>query len=335
MADPDLARRLGLDYPIVQAPIGSATSPALAAAVSNAGGLGSLALSWRRPDESVAVMAETRRLTSRPFAVNVVLAWPQDVQVSLALDAGAGIVWTFWGDPRPYVRTVHDGGAILMHSVGSVREARSAAAGGVDVLVAQGVEAGGHVRGVDPLRVLLAQILEQVPGVPVVAAGGLADEDDVAAVIAAGASGACLGTRFLCAREANVAPIYQQQIVAAGPGTTVLTRLFNKGWPDAPHRVLRNSTVRAWETAGCPPDGQRPGEYDRVATGSDGRPVERYSDTIPTPDLQGDLEALALYAGEGAARIDRVEAAADLVRRLARPFGRPRASTGETTPGDR
>ncbi|HVB39044.1 MAG TPA: nitronate monooxygenase, partial [Vicinamibacterales bacterium] len=287
-----LTRLLGIDWPIVQAPIGSATSPALAAAVSNAGALGSLALSWRRPDESVAAIAETRGLTSRPFAVNVVLAWPQDVQVSLALDAGVRIVWTFWGDPAPYVAAVHDAGALLVHSVGSASEARAAAAAGVDVLVAQGVEAGGHVRGTTPLRTLLAEVRQVAPHVPVVAAGGLATGEDVAAVLAAGASGACLGTRFICAHEAHVAPIYQQQIVEAGPDATVLTRLFNKGWPDAPHRVLRNSTVRAWEAAGRPAPGARPGEYDEVAVGAGGRSIERYSDTIPTPGLRGDLEAL-------------------------------------------
>ena len=320
MFDNRLTRRLGIDWPVMQAPIGSATAPALAAAVSNAGALGSLALTWRSLAEAAAVIAATQRLTSRPFAVNVVLAWPQEARVALALGAGVRIIWTFWGDPAPYVPLVHGAGGLLLHSVGSATEAQSAAAAGVDVLVAQGVEAGGHVRGTTPRSALLAAVLQIAPPIPVVAAGGLADAADVAAVLAAGAGAACLGTRFVCAREASVAPIYQQQILAAGPGATVLTRLFDKGWPDAPHRVLRNSTVRLWEAAGSPPPGRRPGEHDRVATDAAGRPIERYSDTIPAPGVLGDLEALALYAGEGAARIDRISSAAEIVRDLTRPL---------------
>ncbi len=313
-----LTERLGLDWPIVQAPIGSATTPALVAAVCNAGGLGSLSITWRSPDDTATVLAATRSLTSRPFAINVVLAWPQDERIGIALEAGVRIVWTFWGDPAPHASRVHQAGALLFHTVGSVEEAVRALDGGVDVLVAQGIEAGGHVCGTMPARVLLSAVRERVPHVPVIVAGGMADADDVADMMKAGADAVCLGTRFICATEANAAPIYQRLIVEAGTDATTIGEIFNQGWPNAPHRVLRNSTVRLWEEAGRPTSGARPGQGDRLATMADGRAIERYVFAMPRADMKGDLEALALYAGEGAARIREVLPAAEIVRVLTR-----------------
>ena len=195
----------GIRYPIIQAPIGSATTPMLAAAVSNAGALGTLSITWRPIDKVRQVISDTSALTTCPFAVNVVLAWPQERRIALALEAGARLVWTFWGDPTPHVAQVHAAGGYLMHSVGSVDEAIAVTAAGVDVIVAQGVEAGGHVRGTTPWRILLDGILKKLPDLPVLVAGGIADARDVAEALATGAAGACLGTRFLCCTEANVA----------------------------------------------------------------------------------------------------------------------------------
>jgi nitronate monooxygenase len=308
---------LGIRYPIVQAPIGSATTPELAAAVSNAGALGTLSVTWRSLDELDQVIKRTVRRTKHAFGVNVVLAWPQERRIALALERGVRLVWTFWGDPRPHVAAVHAAGALLFHTVGSVDEAESAAAAGVDLLIAQGLEAGGHVRGATPWRELLAKIIEKVPGIPIVVAGGIATGADIAAVLSAGADGACLGTRFVCSYEADAAQVYQQQIVHASSEDTLLTDLFDKGWLGAPHRVLRNSTVRMWDAAGRPAPGERPGEHDCVAMEANGTPVERYSDVIPTSRVTGDLEALALYAGESCARIHDVRPAAAIVRRLA------------------
>ncbi|HEY7790101.1 MAG TPA: nitronate monooxygenase, partial [Vicinamibacterales bacterium] len=307
-----------LEHPIVQAPIGSATTPALVAAVCHAGALGSLSITWRSPEEIAAVLAATRTLTSRPFAINVVLAWPQDERIAIALEAGVRLVWTFWGDPSGHAVHVHEAGGLLIHTIGSVEDAARAVDGGVDVLVAQGIEAGGHVCGTTPARALLSAVSERFPDVPVIVAGGMADADDVATMMEAGADAVCLGTRFICAAEANAAPIYQRLIIEAGADATAVGEIFNQGWPHAPHRVLRNSTVRLWEEAGRPASGTRPGQGERLATMADGRAIERYGFAMPRADMQGNLEALALYAGEGAARIRDVLPAADIVRALAR-----------------
>ena len=148
---------------------------------------------------------------------------------------------------------------------------------------------------------------------PILAAGGLADEAGVRAAIGAGASGVSVGTRFAASEEAATHPLYRERLVAADTRDTVLTELFDIGWPDGPHRVLRNSTYEGWVAAGRPATGARPGEGEVVARSGDAE-VPRYSMSLPMAGMSGDVEALALYAGQGVGLIDSVEPAADLVR---------------------
>ncbi|HKZ81677.1 MAG TPA: nitronate monooxygenase [Pyrinomonadaceae bacterium] len=254
------SRLLSIELPIVQAPIGSATCPALAAAVSEAGGLGMLAMSWRDIDEIREIIRETRELTIRPFGVNLVLEWPQHERLQACLEEGVKIVSFFWGDPVPYIQAAHGAGAIVIHTVGSAAEARRSVDRGVDVIVAQGWEAGGHVWGEVASLPLIPQIVDAVAPVPVVAAGGIADGRGLAAALMLGASGIWMGTRFLASKEAAVHPLYKEKVLQAAEVDAVYCRLFDIGWPNAPHRVLRNSTVSCWEAAGCPPSDHRPGE---------------------------------------------------------------------------
>lgn len=316
---------LDIELPLVQAPIGSATCPELAAAVSNAGGLGMLAASWRSTSDLRLLIQRTRTLTNRPFGVNVVLEWDQAERVAVCLAGGVRIISTFWGDPASFVQLIHDRGASLVHSVGSVEEATRAAEIGVDVVVAQGFEAGGHVRGRTPLRELLVAVIAAVDPIPVVAAGGIASGREAVELLAMGAAGVWVGTRFLCSREAHVHPVYRNAILSAGSadgGHTVHGEIFTRGWERAPHRVLRNSTVAKWLEAGGPAPGSRPGEGEIVAWQADGTPIERYSDTIPLPGATGEVEALALYAGEGVSRITRVQPAAEIVAEFRDAFSK-------------
>src|SRR5690349_19197963 len=135
-----LCDRLGIELPIVQAPMGTLAVPPLAAAVSNAGALGMLGVTWLDLDMTRAFIRETRRLTARPFGVNLALAWEQHERLGICLEEGARIVSLFWGDPTPYVPTIRAAGATLVQTVGSAAEARSAVAAGADVIVAQGWE---------------------------------------------------------------------------------------------------------------------------------------------------------------------------------------------------
>lgn len=293
---------LGLDHPIVQAPIGSATTPELAAAVSEIGALGTLSVTWRDLAETRAAIEAAADRTDRPFGVNLVLddaatAIPTDEHLEACLDAGAPLVWFSFGDPTGYVGQARDAGARVAVTVGDAAGAREAAAAGADLLVAQGWEAGGHLDGDVATTPLVPSVVDAVD-VPVVAAGGIGDGRGVAAALALGADGAALGTRFLASEEADAHPDYQQLVVGAGEDDTEHTRLFEKGWPGRPHRVLRNDTVERWEAAGRPPPGERPGETDVVAAGEGSAPISRYDEALATRDVKGRVEEMALYAGQ-------------------------------------
>ena len=251
---------LGIEHPIVQAPM--AAVPQLAAAVSNAGGLGMVTLTWSDP--VAEVIAETAALTDRPFGGNLVLVDDQHRRLDEALEAGLRIVSFFWGDPAGYVEQVHDANGIVLHTVSSAAEARRSVASGVDVVVAQGWEAGGHTKGQVATLALVPAVVDAVAPVPVIAAGGIGDARGVAAVLALGAQAAWLGTRFLLADEMPVHEEYRLRLMeAVETDAQWYPDLYDVGWPNAPHRALRNSTAAAWEAAGRPPLDERPGARRR------------------------------------------------------------------------
>ncbi len=307
---------VGVTAPIVQAPIGGPCTAELAAEVSTAGALGTLALSWSEPDEIVATLARVRSRTDRPVAVNLVLKWPQQERLAVCLDHGVRIISTFWGDPAPLSRQIHRAGALHLHTVGSAREAREAVEAGVDIVVAQGSEAGGHVWGDVATLPLVPAVVDAVRPVPVVAAGGIADGRGLAAVLALGADAAWIGTRFLLAEEAATAGDYRRRVSEAHETDTRRGIVFDVGWPDASHRALFNSTWRRWQEAGEPAPGGRPGEGQLLGHHGDGRPISRYADVAPTRDVSGDIEAMAMYAGQGVALARRVQRAADIVAEI-------------------
>ncbi|SCE66888.1 nitronate monooxygenase [Micromonospora coriariae] len=311
-----LGDRLGITAPVVQAPVGSAAAPELAAAVSEAGGLGMLAVTWQGPDRARDSIREVRRRTSRPFGVNLILDFPVQDTLAVCLDEAVPVVSTFWGDPAPVSQLIRDGGALHMHTVGSVREAQHSVDCDVDVIVAQGWEGGGHVRGTTTTMVLVPAVVDAVSPIPVMAAGGISDGRGVAAALALGAQGVWLGTRFLATIEARTHQLYRNRLVASGAEDTVHTRCFDGGWPDAPHRVLRNTTVHRWESAGSPPSPGRPGDGDIVAVDDEGQPHHRYEDLIPLPGMTGDLADMALYAGQSVELVRDVRPAGQLIRDL-------------------
>jgi nitronate monooxygenase len=304
----------GVDAPIVGAPV--APTPELVAAVSNAGGLGLLPITWLDVPGIRAAIRATRELTERTFGVNVVLDAQRDVQVEAALEEGVAVLTFFWGDPEPYLERVHAAGALATLTVGSAAEARRAAHAGVDAVVAQGWEAGGHVWGRVATLPLVPAVKSAVAPLPVVAAGGIADGRGLAAVLALGADAAWLGTRFVASEEAPFTDEYKERVLRATETEAIHTTLFDVGWPQAPHRVLPNSTVAAWENAGRPAPGARPGEGEVVARTSDGQAIARYDVSEPNVTLTGDLEALAHYAGQSAGLVDAIMPAGAIVRAL-------------------
>jgi nitronate monooxygenase len=260
---------------------------------------------------------ETAALTDRPFGGNFVLAMDQHRQLDAALAAGLKIVSLIWGDPGDYVERVHDAGGVVLHTVGSAEEARRVVDRGVDVVVAQGWEAGGHVWSSVATLPLVPAVVDAVSPVPVMAAGGIGDARGVAAVFALGAQAAWLGTRFLLADEMPIHAEYRQRVEAATEtDPRWYANLFDIGWPNAPHRAIHNSTAQAWEAAGRPPHGRRPGEGDVIGHFAAGDPIVRYETAAPMAGTTGDIEALSMWAGQSVALATRTQPAAQIVDEL-------------------
>lgn len=306
---------LGFSVPILQAPIGSAAGPALAAAVSEAGGLGALALTWASPSNARDLVQEVKRRTVNPFQVNYVLTF-EVASLVAALEAGAPIITFSWGLPNAEVAVVRSYGAKFGVQVSTRDGAKRALDLGADFLICQGVEAGGHVQATQSLWKVLPEICEEAGPLSVIAAGGLATGRDIARALSCGAVAGMLGTRFLASAESLAHQAFKQMLLNAKSEDSTLTQCFDLGWPYALHRVLRNKTLNDWEAAGCPPSGRRPGEGDVVAVSSEGKQVMRYADTPPIAGMTGALDQLCLYAGTGCGQIHDVPAAGELVARL-------------------
>ncbi len=306
-----------LPVPIVQAGMGFIAGHELAAAVSEAGGLGTIA-GARAP--IAAEIAAARQLTGGPIAVNLLLPFvrPGDVQAAAAAD----VVVTFWGTPRRLADSA------WIHQCGSVEEAKAAAHAGADAVIAQGVEAGGHVRGTTPALELLEQVRAAVT-IPVLVAGGIVDAQGVQRALDAGAVAAVVGTRFLVSEESHAHTQYKRRCVEADD--TVLTELFGLGWPDAPHRVIPNAATRRWLRG----QDRGPG-WIRSAN----RSMTRLANSMPLaaqnralnaqpprlpflvaqPPTEDGPENLVdwrpLYAGANVGRIAEIRSAAELVKML-------------------
>jgi len=315
-----LCHQLGITYPIFSVGMAISAGPELAAAVSNAGGCGVLGAGLMPVPHMRTRIAALRRLTDRPFGVNLVLDVLQEGQIEACFDTKIPLLVLFWGDPAPYVKDAHRHGIKVFIQVGSVEEAVAAATTGVDAIIAQGVESGGHVKSTTPLSTILPAVVEAVKPLPVIAAGGIANGKGIAAALSMGAQAVSMGTRFLCSTEAQFSDQYKQRVVGSKAEDTIYTSLFDLGWP-VPHRVLRNKAVKDWEAAGRPANGERPGEGTIVGTldlfGTTTE-IPKYSAMTPLTGFTGDMEYIALYAGESCSLINEVKPAAEIVRDLVR-----------------
>jgi NAD(P)H-dependent flavin oxidoreductase YrpB (nitropropane dioxygenase family) len=262
-----------------------------------------------------------RTLTNKPFGVNLLLPLLQEGQIETCLDEQIPLLILFWGDPTPYVAEAHRRGTRVFLQVGSVEEAHAAARAGVDAIIAQGVEAGGHVKSTTALSTLVPAVVEAVKPVPVIASGGIANGRGVVAALSLGAQAVSMGTRFLASEETQVVRAYKERVVQSRAEDTVYTVLFDVGWPDAAHRVLRNTVLAEWEAAGRPASGQRPGEGSIVGTlPVAGMTVEmvKYMVFPPLTGFTGDIDNTVLYAGESCSLVHDIKPAAQIVRDVVR-----------------
>lgn len=226
----------------------------------------------------------------------------------------------FWDDPAPYVEEAHQRGIKVYIQVGLVAEAQAAAEAGVDAVIAQGSETGGHVNSTTALSILVPEVVDAVHPLPVIASGGIANGRGIVSALSLGAQGVSMGTRFLCSNESLAAQEYKDRVVRSKADDTVRTGLFDVGFPDAPHRVLRNTIVDEWEVAERPESGQRPGEGSTIGTVTRFRVpmnlVKYASSSVLTVGFEGDIEQAVLYAGESSSLVNDIKPAGQIVRDL-------------------
>ncbi|EFJ24571.1 hypothetical protein SELMODRAFT_267769 [Selaginella moellendorffii] len=314
---------LGFDHGIIQAPLGPDISgPALVAAVANAGAIGVL----RAPDQDEpevlrGMVKRTRELTDRSFGVGIILDFPHEKMLEAVIQERVAVLMVYWGEFGSHlVDKMHQAGVKVVHQVGSVAEAKDAALAGVDAIIVQGVEAGGHVRGKEGLIALLPKVVDAVwkYKIPVIAAGGIVDARGYVAALALGAKGVCLGTRFLATLESNAHPIYKKMVLAASAGDTELNNIFGrKRWPNAPQRVIKTPFFLEWRDK-LGPDESEQGQVTIGETIVHGKKeeVKRFSGKVPNSSATGKIEEMAMYAGEGVGLIDEILPAASVVRGL-------------------
>jgi enoyl-[acyl-carrier protein] reductase II len=297
---------VGIEVPIIQAGMSIFTSPALAAAVSDAGALGSLG-AWNRPtDELRRELAELRDLTERPFAVNHVVPDLDEDAFAATLERAPAVVSFALDDAGDLIRRVHDAGILVMQQITTVQQAQLAAEHGADVIVAQGGEAGGYGGVVSTLS-LVPQVVDAVRPVPVVAAGGIADGRGIAAAVVLGAAGVNLGSRFLASAESPVGERWKKALVTYPSEDWIQAGFINALNPNPGTvgygtrlRLLRTEFVQRWE--------ERASEVDADPTPA----LAELAEAIAA----GDREDLLVVGGQSAGLIEHVEPAGAIVRAL-------------------
>lgn len=317
-----LTEMFGLDVPIVQAGMAFAgMTPDLAIAVSQAGGLGSVAIGPMPVPVMQGLVGGIRQGTDRPFHVNFITIYTEDSHIdALCADPVAAASFHWGHPPRAWIDRLHAAGIKVMEQVGSAEAAKIAAGDGVDVIVAQGSEAGGHNLGTLPTFVLLPVVVDAVGAVPVLAAGGVSDGRGLAAALCLGAAGAWLGSRLVASVESSAHPDYKARLCAASGTDAVLSSLFGRHDPQFnPMRLLRNRAVAEFEgrEEEVPGDNSAEPVVGRMPLGGMEMELRRFGNIVPMMGASGDFEELPLLGGQGLGLVESVEPAGRIIGDMA------------------
>jgi nitronate monooxygenase len=298
-----LTRLLGIEHPILLAPMGSAAGGKLAAAVTNAGGLGLIGSGYANVD---AIRKELTEAGNARVGIGFIL-WALERNPSaldVALDAKPAAVMLSFGDPTPFTGRIRDAGCKIICQVQTLAQAKEAAVAGADVIIAQGRDAGGHSGTTRGTIGLVPAVVDAVAPIPVVAAGGISDGRGLAAALALGASGVSMGTRFTACRESLWDQAMKAMTLAAGGDQTEQTRVFDvvRGapWPAIyPGRALRNAFSARWH-----------GHEEALAADQQGQ-ESAYLATDPD-----DFATRVVWAGEGVDLINDIPTASQIIERI-------------------
>lgn len=304
---------LGCKYPVLCAGMGGVARHELAAAVSNAGGFGCLGMVREQPEFIRHEVLRYRALSKKPYAVNLIPAatHPEllNRQITECITLGVRYLVLFWDVNKEIIRRCIDNGITVIHQVGSKKDAEAAIDAGAKILIAQGIEAGGHVRSDTSLFGLLPEI-SALSSVPVVAAGGITSGRALAAALALGAQGVSCGTLFLATSESNAHDFHKEKIIHASVADTTLCYDFHRNWPiKAAVRVLKNAITEN-------PYHDYKHFSDRAIGEQDSAPIYPFSTDSPLRGATGDLASMALYAGQGCGSIKHIKPAAVVLEDL-------------------
>lgn len=284
---------------------GEATNAALVSAVSEAGGLGVLGCLYRQPDDAVAEIERIRARTGRPFGVNFVLPFLVEETFDACLRQRVPVFVFFRGDPTRAIARARDAGAKTVFQVTTQDEARLACDAGVDVLIAQGMEAGGHM-GPAALTTVVPHVVAVAGERPVVASGGIVDGRGLAAVLCLGAAGVSMGTRFLLSDEAPISDAEKQVLLRARPGDTVASEIpdmvWRETWPGVQVRAIRNAFLSRWL-----------GREDELAA-----EIDQVAEQVERAEREQRTDEMIVLAGAGVGLIDSILPAGEIVRQTAR-----------------
>jgi NAD(P)H-dependent flavin oxidoreductase YrpB (nitropropane dioxygenase family) len=319
-----LTREYGVRHPFVGAGMGFIAHEQLAAAVTDAGGLGVLGASPDPADSLVVMVERLRTLTSGPFGVDLICAetgfgpasTDEHIDACIQLDVPL-VVFHHDPPPAPWVRALRAAGVRVWMQASSPEIVAAAIGLGVNGIVAQGSEAGGHARGRTPLHMLLRAIRRKWPDMLLLGAGGISDGTVAAAALCAGADGVWVGTALVAAAEANAHPEYKRRLIES-PGRTLRSTAFGPEWPDQPYRLLATPAVLSAERRGADVQEHGPIGRTRLFPHSANVPYDMpvRSTLPPTPETSGDWEAMVYPAGEGVGAVRGTAPAAEIIEQM-------------------
>ena len=313
-----ITRTFGLTTPIVNAGMAMIARPALAAAVCEAGGLGTIGSDINPPDVVRDLVRQTQALTKRPFGVDLIGDFVTDEHISVLIEEKVALAIFFWTLPTVVqVERLKQAGVRVWMQIGRVAEAEQAVALDADALIVQGAEAGGHNRAEASTMTLFPRIRRRFPGLPLIAAGGIVDGATMAAALVLGADAVWCGSRFLASREAEAHDAYKDRVLSADVGDTAILSIYGPEWPGQAMRAIVNDGART--ALGREFETIRDAEGQIIgSTVLNGQtiPAPRYSAILPTRDFDGDIEQACLTAGQSAGNIDEILPAGEIVRRM-------------------
>src|SRR5215468_3807210 len=314
-----ITEQYGLKVPFINAGMAFIATVPLVRAVCKAGGMGILGAAAMPPDVLQEAIRGVKAVNPACFGVDIIGRFSGIEHIEVCVAERVPVVVFFWDDvPEEWLSRLQAAGSHIWFQVGSVDEANVAVRRGAQALVVQGSEAGGHNRAVAATFSLLPAVIDAVPSVPIVAAGGIADGRTVAAALALGADAVCVGTRLLASFEAYAHPQYKDRVVAAGVEDTARHLIFGPEFPDASTRGLRNRIVGEWERRDDPPPYKVVSESELPVIGQarlfgQEIPMKRFCGFPPTPEFTGDFEEMSLLAAESVGQTKRLMSVDDII----------------------